>query len=88
MATFRTRRQHLKLLLVPMNHTLPVVCVLLFILGDSVACTDDEVHFVLWLNYSPLLILISMQLPIHHIAARHGLDIDQQRNLAKSVAVE
>ncbi len=37
---------------------------------------------------SPLLALIPMQLLSYHIAAHRGLDIDQPRNLAKSVTVE
>jgi glucosamine--fructose-6-phosphate aminotransferase (isomerizing) len=37
---------------------------------------------------SPLLTLIPMQLLSYHIAARRGLDVDQPRNLAKSVTVE
>jgi glutamine---fructose-6-phosphate transaminase (isomerizing) len=37
---------------------------------------------------SPLLTLIPLQLLAYHIAARKGLDVDQPRNLAKSVTVE
>ncbi len=37
---------------------------------------------------SPLLSLIPMQLLSYHIAALRGLDVDQPRNLAKSVTVE
>ncbi len=37
---------------------------------------------------SPLLTVIPMQLLSYHIAARRGLDVDQPRNLAKSVTVE
>ena len=37
---------------------------------------------------SPLLSVIPMQLLSYHIAAQRGLDIDQPRNLAKSVTVE
>ena len=37
---------------------------------------------------SPLLSVIPMQLLSYHIAAQKGLDIDQPRNLAKSVTVE
>ena len=37
---------------------------------------------------SPLLTVIPMQLLAYHIAARRGLDVDQPRNLAKSVTVE
>ncbi|MBD2259659.1 glutamine--fructose-6-phosphate transaminase (isomerizing) [Pseudanabaena sp. FACHB-2040] len=37
---------------------------------------------------SPLLAVIPLQLLAYHIAARRGLDVDQPRNLAKSVTVE
>jgi glucosamine--fructose-6-phosphate aminotransferase (isomerizing) len=37
---------------------------------------------------SPLLKVIPMQLQSYHIAAHRGLDVDQPRNLAKSVTVE
>jgi glucosamine--fructose-6-phosphate aminotransferase (isomerizing) len=37
---------------------------------------------------SPLLTVIPLQFLSYHIAARRGLDVDQPRNLAKSVTVE
>ncbi len=37
---------------------------------------------------SPIVSVIPMQLLSYHIAARRGLDVDQPRNLAKSVTVE
>jgi glucosamine--fructose-6-phosphate aminotransferase (isomerizing) len=37
---------------------------------------------------SPVLAVIPLQLLAYHIAARRGLDVDQPRNLAKSVTVE
>ncbi|NET49158.1 MAG: SIS domain-containing protein, partial [Merismopedia sp. SIO2A8] len=37
---------------------------------------------------SPVLTAIPLQLLSYHIAARRGLDVDQPRNLAKSVTVE
>jgi glutamine---fructose-6-phosphate transaminase (isomerizing) len=37
---------------------------------------------------SPIVTVIPMQLLSYHIAARRGLDVDQPRNLAKSVTVE
>jgi len=37
---------------------------------------------------SPILTVIPVQLLAYHIAARRGLDVDQPRNLAKSVTVE
>ena len=37
---------------------------------------------------SPLLAVVPMHLLSYHIAAHRGLDVDQPRNLAKSVTVE
>jgi glucosamine--fructose-6-phosphate aminotransferase (isomerizing) len=37
---------------------------------------------------SPILTVVPLQLLSYHIAARKGLDVDQPRNLAKSVTVE
>ncbi len=37
---------------------------------------------------SPILTAVPLQLLAYHIAARKGLDVDQPRNLAKSVTVE
>ncbi|MEM8781184.1 MAG: glutamine--fructose-6-phosphate transaminase (isomerizing), partial [Cyanobacteria bacterium P01_G01_bin.49] len=37
---------------------------------------------------SPIIAVIPLQLLAYHIAARRGLDVDQPRNLAKSVTVE
>lgn len=37
---------------------------------------------------SPLLTVVPLQFLAYHIAARRGLDVDQPRNLAKSVTVE
>ena len=37
---------------------------------------------------SPLLNIVPLQLLSYHIAAHRGLDVDQPRNLAKSVTVE
>jgi len=37
---------------------------------------------------SPVLSVVPLQLLSYHIAARRGLDVDQPRNLAKSVTVE
>jgi glucosamine--fructose-6-phosphate aminotransferase (isomerizing) len=40
-----------------------------------------------WL-LSPVITVIPLQLLAYHIAALRGLDVDQPRNLAKSVTVE
>jgi glutamine---fructose-6-phosphate transaminase (isomerizing) len=37
---------------------------------------------------SPVLTVIPLQILAYHIAALRGLDVDQPRNLAKSVTVE
>jgi len=38
--------------------------------------------------FSPALTVIPLQLLAYHVAAHRGLDVDQPRNLAKSVTVE
>jgi glucosamine--fructose-6-phosphate aminotransferase (isomerizing) len=37
---------------------------------------------------NPILAVIPLQILSYHIAAMRGLDVDQPRNLAKSVTVE
>jgi glutamine---fructose-6-phosphate transaminase (isomerizing) len=58
---------------------------------------DDELkrhaHHVLYLPdvpelLLPLLLVLPLQLLAYHIAVRRGCDVDQPRNLAKSVTVE
>ena len=39
-------------------------------------------------NLTPLLATVPLQLFAYHIAVRRGCDVDQPRNLAKSVTVE
>jgi glucosamine--fructose-6-phosphate aminotransferase (isomerizing) len=51
--------------------------------------TDD----ILWLPEAPWMVnpiisVIPLQMLAYHIAAMRGLDVDQPRNLAKSVTVE
>ncbi|WP_353069564.1 hypothetical protein RBB75_03605 [Tunturibacter empetritectus] len=36
----------------------------------------------------PILEVVPLQLLAYHIAVRRGCDVDQPRNLAKSVAIE
>ena len=38
--------------------------------------------------FSPLLTVLPLQLIAYHIAVKRGCDVDQPRNLAKSVTVE
>ena len=56
---------------------------------------EAEANFDDWLPVpavdevlSPILAVVPLQLLAYHIAARRGLDVDQPRNLAKSVTVE
>jgi glucosamine--fructose-6-phosphate aminotransferase (isomerizing) len=58
---------------------------------------DDRIakiaDYVLWVPdtpwmLSPVTTVIPLQLLAYHIAALRGLDVDQPRNLAKSVTVE
>jgi len=37
---------------------------------------------------TPVLAVLPMQLLAYHVAVRRGCDVDQPRNLAKSVTVE
>ena len=51
------------------------------------------VDHVLWIPptpwlLSPIVSVIPLQLLAYHIASSRGLDVDQPRNLAKSVTVE
>jgi len=57
---------------------------------DLVASIADH---VLWTPeapwmLSPVVTVIPLQLLAYHLAALRGLDVDQPRNLAKSVTVE
>jgi glutamine---fructose-6-phosphate transaminase (isomerizing) len=64
------------------------------LIGVAPECPDAELFDVLLPVpavdelLSPLLTVIPMQLLSYHIAALRGLDVDQPRNLAKSVTVE
>jgi glucosamine--fructose-6-phosphate aminotransferase (isomerizing) len=40
------------------------------------------------LDLSPILLVLPLQLLAYHIADLRGTDVDQPRNLAKSVTVE
>jgi glucosamine--fructose-6-phosphate aminotransferase (isomerizing) len=59
--------------------------------GDTdIASKADEVIYIPQVDYllSPLLTTIPMQLLAYEVAVRRGADVDQPRNLAKSVTVE
>jgi glucosamine--fructose-6-phosphate aminotransferase (isomerizing) len=51
--------------------------------GDDIIYVPDSDEFV-----SPILTVIPLQLLAYHIAVMLGCDVDQPRNLAKSVTVE
>ncbi len=60
--------------------------------GDNLLVSEMADH-VLWVPpapwmLSPLVTVIPLQLLAYHIATIRGLDVDQPRNLAKSVTVE
>ena len=65
-----------------------------YLIGVAPECNGTEIFDYLmkippsneWI--SPLLNIIPLQLLSYHIAAHRGLDVDQPRNLAKSVTVE
>ncbi len=65
-----------------------------YLIGIAPECEGTEIFDYLmtipstneWI--SPLLAIIPLQLLSYHIAAHRGLDVDQPRNLAKSVTVE
>jgi glucosamine--fructose-6-phosphate aminotransferase (isomerizing) len=50
----------------------------------DVVLTVPDADPLLW----PVLLTIPLQLLAYHIAVRRGCDVDQPRNLAKSVTVE
>ncbi len=64
------------------------------LIGIGPVCADTEIFDVLLPIpsvpelVSPLLTVVPMQLLAYHVAAHRGLDVDQPRNLAKSVTVE
>jgi glucosamine--fructose-6-phosphate aminotransferase (isomerizing) len=57
---------------------------------EEVPKTADHVIYVPATNelLSPILEIVPLQLLAYHIAVRRGCDVDQPRNLAKSVTVE
>jgi len=57
---------------------------------DHIATIADDVIYVPASSplISPMLLAVPMQLLAYHIAVQRGADVDQPRNLAKSVTVE
>jgi glucosamine--fructose-6-phosphate aminotransferase (isomerizing) len=52
--------------------------------AEDFLLTVPEAHPLL----APVLMVVPLQLLAYHIAVRRGCDVDQPRNLAKSVTVE
>jgi glucosamine--fructose-6-phosphate aminotransferase (isomerizing) len=59
-------------------------------LGDMLDRADDHVLTIPTTHplLTPVLLVVPLQLLAYHIAVRRGCDVDQPRNLAKSVTVE
>ena len=57
---------------------------------DEIASKADDVIYIpaASAEITPMLMAIPLQLLAYHIAVRRGCDVDQPRNLAKSVTVE
>jgi glucosamine--fructose-6-phosphate aminotransferase (isomerizing) len=57
---------------------------------EAIQAKADHVIYVppTWPHVAPILTTIPLQLLAYHVAVRRGCDVDQPRNLAKSVTVE
>ena len=67
--------------------------VVIAVATDGDKLVQDMTDHVLWIPetpwmLSPVITVLPLQLLAYHIAAIRGLDVDQPRNLAKSVTVE
>ena len=64
----------------------------LFIIGDEQFAGDEGTHMLQMPSchsvVSPIIYMIPVQLLAYHVAVFKGTDVDQPRNLAKSVTVE
>lgn len=61
--------------------------------GDNSLLENKEAKYLVWIpsiseELSPILVAVPLQLLAYHVAREFGYDIDQPRNLAKSVTVE
>jgi glucosamine--fructose-6-phosphate aminotransferase (isomerizing) len=58
--------------------------------GDELRAMASDIVLVPWIHplLSPFLMTIPLQLLAYHVAVERGTDVDQPRNLAKSVTVE
>ena len=65
-----------------------------YLIGIAPECNGTEIFdYLMEVPFSnelisPLLNILPLQLLSYHIAAHRGLDVDQPRNLAKSVTLE
>lgn len=57
---------------------------------EKIKTLAKEIIYVPWQEeiFSPLLVALPLQLLAYHISVKRGCDVDQPRNLAKSVTVE
>ena len=57
---------------------------------ESIQAHSNDVIYIpeCYEPYSPILVAVPLQLLAYHISANLGRDVDQPRNLAKSVTVE
>ncbi|MBV8802218.1 MAG: glutamine--fructose-6-phosphate aminotransferase, partial [Gammaproteobacteria bacterium] len=63
-----------------------------YVFTDSVTTSDPDIHIIEMPNidpfFAPILYTVPLQLLAYHVAVLKGTDVDQPRNLAKSVTVE
>ncbi|HLB57747.1 MAG TPA: SIS domain-containing protein, partial [Gammaproteobacteria bacterium] len=64
----------------------------LYVFTDSVKAADTHTHIITMPSVdsilAPIVYTIPLQLLAYHVAVLKGTDVDQPRNLAKSVTVE
>jgi glucosamine--fructose-6-phosphate aminotransferase (isomerizing) len=64
----------------------------LYVFTDSVTTSDPDIHIIEMPSidpfFAPILYTVPLQLVAYHVAVLKGTDVDQPRNLAKSVTVE
>jgi glucosamine--fructose-6-phosphate aminotransferase (isomerizing) len=64
----------------------------LYVFTDIVTTSDPDVHIIEMPSidpfFAPILYTVPLQLLAYHVAVLKGTDVDQPRNLAKSVTVE
>jgi glucosamine--fructose-6-phosphate aminotransferase (isomerizing) len=56
--------------------------------GCGAVLSAKTVTLSMWRSLSPLLATVPLQILAYHIAVMRGCNVDQPRNLAKSVTVE